>query len=390
MLTFIMIIGNSMFVPVLPDMEIMWNVTSTQAGLILSVFSLSAAITIPLTGYLAAQFSKKIIATCAIAIVILGCIISALSGSLIVNYAYPLLLVGRVIQGIGAGIVAPLPFMITAELLERDDRVKVLAALEVFNGLAKLVSPFAGMFTIQFGGSFLFIFYIGVCIVAIMLLLLGIKTIKPSPLRTGKSYFIALKQVVFHRVKFVFPLVFAGGGAMCLLFGFLTYYSYELEWIYGQTGMTKALMFTLPLIGLILGSILTGKLVETYRSINLGKVFKGIAILLTICFLLLLLHETLLLLIIITTLIGGSSAAILVMCNLLITENVLKEERDTIVSLYSMVRFVGVGIGPPLFTVLMYNEEAMFISLFTVMILLTVICQFLVKCRLLPSHMPKK
>ncbi|UJW57491.1 MFS transporter [Bacillus sp. A116_S68] len=390
MLTFIMIIGNSMFVPVLPDMEIMWDITSTQAGLILSVFSLSAAITIPLTGFLTGQFSKKTIATYAIAIVVVGCLVSALSGSLFVNYAYPMLLMGRVVQGIGAGIVAPLPFMITAELLESDDRVKVLAAIEVFNGIAKLVSPFAGMFTIQYGGSFLFIFYMGVCILAIVLLLLGIRTIKPTPLRTWKSYFTALKHIVFHRIKDVFPLIFIGGGAMCLLFGFLTYYSYELEWIYGQTGMTKAFLFTLPLIGLIIGSILTGKLVERHRKINLGNIFKGVTILLAICFFLLLLHETLWLLIIITTLIGGSSATILVICNLLITENVLKEERDIIVSLYSMVRFIGVGVGPPLFTVLMYNEEAMFVSLFTVMVLLGIVCQFLLKCRLLPSHMPNK
>jgi ACDE family multidrug resistance protein len=386
-----MIIGNSMFVPVLPDMEIMWDVTSTQAGLILSVFSLSAAVTIPLTGYLTAQFSKKKIAIFAVFIVIFGCLISALSGrGLFVNEAYTVLLVGRGVQGIGAGIVAPLPFMITAELLERDDRVKVLAALEGFNGLAKLVSPFAGMFTIQYGGSFLFIFYMGICIVALVLLLVGIQTIKPSPLWTCKSYVSSLKHVLFHRINNVLPLILAGGGSMCLLFGFLTYYSYELEWIYEQTGMTKAFLFTLPLLGLMIGSILTGKLVESHREFNPGTIFKGVTSLLAICFLLLLLHDTLWLLIIMTTLIGGSSAVILVMCNLLITENVLKEERDTIVSLYSMVRFIGVGLGPPLFTVLMYNEETMFVSLFTVMVLLRVGCQLLIKYRLLPSHMPNK
>ena len=66
--------------------------------------------------------------------------------------------------------------------------------------------------------------------------------------------------------------------------------------------------------------------------------------------------------ILLTLVLGGIGiGAALPSLDALITEGIEKEERGTITSLYSSMRFVGVAAGPPLYTLLMkWSDMAVF------------------------------
>ena len=56
---FIMVIGNSMLIPVLPTAEEALNVNSFQVSLLITLFSIPAAIVIPVAGILADRIGRK-------------------------------------------------------------------------------------------------------------------------------------------------------------------------------------------------------------------------------------------------------------------------------------------------------------------------------------------
>ncbi|TWM26849.1 hypothetical protein CHCC15087_4475 [Bacillus licheniformis] len=57
----IMTLGNSMLIPILPKMKSELNLSQFQVSLVITVFSITAALFIPLLGYLADRFSRKVV-----------------------------------------------------------------------------------------------------------------------------------------------------------------------------------------------------------------------------------------------------------------------------------------------------------------------------------------
>lgn len=84
--------------------------------------------------------------------------------------------------------------------------------------------------------------------------------------------------------------------------------------------------------------------------------------LLLTCSFIILFFNTSLFSILLTLVLGGIGiGAALPSLDALITEGIEKEERGTITSLYSSMRFVGVAAGPPLYTLLMkWSDMAVF------------------------------
>lgn len=56
-----MTLGNSMLIPILQPMQNSLGISEFQASLTITVFSIAAAIFIPILGYLSDRFSRKVI-----------------------------------------------------------------------------------------------------------------------------------------------------------------------------------------------------------------------------------------------------------------------------------------------------------------------------------------
>ena len=120
---FIMVLGNSMLIPVFPEMQKAMSISPFQAGLTITFFSLPAGIAIPIMGFLADKIGIKKIIVPSLIIYGLGGIISGLA-PIIFNKSFTILLTGRVIQGIGAAGTAPIAMALVSDIFTSAERSK--------------------------------------------------------------------------------------------------------------------------------------------------------------------------------------------------------------------------------------------------------------------------
>lgn len=151
---------------------------------------------------------------------------------------------------------------------------------------------------------------------------------------------------------------------MFVLFGILFYLSTVLETNYGIKDLKKGLFLALPLGALCLASFITGKVIKQNQVLMKWISFSG-SLLLGLSIAVLGFSDKLWYLISIF-LIGAIGIGIsLPPLDSLITESIEKEERGTITSIYSSMRFVGVAAGPPIIAIMMKNSEQMLFYLLT-------------------------
>lgn len=114
-----MTLGNSMLIPVLPTIEKELGISSVQASLLITVYSIVAIIFIPLAGYLSDHIGRK-------QVIIPSLILAGLGGALAgfaawkFDSAYSWILIGRLLQGIGAAGAAPIAFPLVGDLFTSE------------------------------------------------------------------------------------------------------------------------------------------------------------------------------------------------------------------------------------------------------------------------------
>ena len=139
---FVMVLGNSMLIPVFPQMKQAMDLTQFQVGLIITFFSLPAGILIPFAGFLSDHYGRKIIIVPALFLYGIGGLVSGFAALLLAK-PFPLLLAGRVLQGLGAGGTYQLAMALTGDIF-KVKKGKALGLLEASNGLGKSISPILG------------------------------------------------------------------------------------------------------------------------------------------------------------------------------------------------------------------------------------------------------
>lgn len=113
----IMTLGNSMLIPILPKMKSELNLSQFQVSLVITVFSITAALFIPLLGYLADRFSRKVVIIPCLFLYGAGGILAGFASTTFAN-AFPWVLFGRGLQGLGAAGTAPIAMALTGDLLK--------------------------------------------------------------------------------------------------------------------------------------------------------------------------------------------------------------------------------------------------------------------------------
>ncbi|OIJ16114.1 hypothetical protein BKP35_03815 [Anaerobacillus arseniciselenatis] len=385
LLPLVMVLGNSMLIPILPLMEEELNITPVQVGFLLSVFSILAAVVIPIVGFLSDRFGRKKLVLISLGFVMVGSIITIIAGRGVAN-PYEWVLVGRVIQGIGAGGTAPLAMALVGDLFEGSERSKSLGALEVFNGIGKVFSPFIGAIAALFFWYSAFYVYFIISLVAFLGIYFSIKTVDQQ--RSNDSltkYRKMLLKVMKKEAWWLFPLSFLGAIGLFILFGLLVFLSFEIERIYQINGIFKGIVFMIPLGALTVVSYWTGKNIDSdhvymKQLLLLGAMLQTGALVFFIFF------HTLEALIFGLTLAAAGLGFVLPCINTLITSSVGGKERGLIVSLYAMVRFLGVAFGPIFFS--LWMEEV--VDMFVKAVILITICSLWMIAALKLKPMIKK
>jgi MFS transporter, ACDE family, multidrug resistance protein len=349
----VMTLGNSMLIPVLPSMEKELSITAFQTSMIITVYSIVAIFLIPVAGYLSDHIGRKKVIIPSLIIAGIGGLISGWAAWKLDN-AYWVILAGRALQGVGAAGAMPIVLPLVGDMFKNEDDVSsCLGLIETSNTFGKVLSPILGSLLagfIWFLPFFSFPVFCTISVIMVMLLVKSPKTRKkPIPF---KQFFTNVKKTFTEKGKWLYAIFFIGGILMLVLFGILFYLSEIFETKYGIKDLKKGLFLSLPLGALCLASFIAGKAIKKNKVLMKWLTFGGI---IAAAVAILALWFSIKLWFMLTMfLIAGVGIGIGLPClDALITEGIEKEERGTISSIYSSMRFIGVAAGPPIIALLM-------------------------------------
>lgn len=373
----VMVLGNSMVVPVLPTIKSKLDLTQFQTSLIITVFSFAAGVIIPLVGYLSDRFGRKKVIVPSLILYGIGGIISGIAAWKIDN-SYNLIIIGRIIQGIGAAGTAYIAMALVGDLYSGAEESKVLGIIESSNGLGKILSPILGSLIALITWFAVFFAFPILCFISAVLVWLVVKEKKREKFKALPQYLRDLKKIFIQEGKWLVPALLVGSTGLFILFGVLFYLSDIIEDRYRIDGVFKGSLLAVPLLGLVVSSYITGAKIKQNDQLIRKMMVIGL-ILLTASLIVVAFYKQLYWMMGFLTL-GSIGTGLLLPClNTLITGAVPKSERGMITSLYGSVRFLGVAFGPPIFGWLMgISHQTLFFSVSGLSLLTLIITFFFI------------
>ncbi|MEH7118684.1 MFS transporter [Neobacillus vireti] len=374
----ILVLGNSMLIPILPSMKTELNVTQFQTSLIISVFSIAAAISIPVLGYFSDRFSRKAVIIPALILYGCGGLLAGAAAAWFSN-AYTWILAGRIMQGIGAAGTAPIAMALAGDLFKGGEQSKVLGLVEASNGFGKVISPIIGsLLALLFWYAAFFAFPI-FCLMSVLLTIFFIKEKKaekePPPV---KKYVKGLASVFRTEGRWLFAAYLTGASCLFTLFGILFYISDILEKDHHIDGLLKGAILAVPLLFMTTTSYITGSNIGKKMSLMKKLIVIG-CLLMTASFASLIFFTKLIPFFAVLVVSSVGTGLVLPCINSFITGSVPSDRRGFVTSLYGSVRFLGVAIGPPIFSTLMeWSRSGMFLSTAGLTLLCGILCMALI------------
>jgi ACDE family multidrug resistance protein len=355
----VMTLGNSMLIPVLPIIERELSISSFQASLLITVYSVVAIICIPIAGYISDQIGRK-------RVIIPSLIIAALGGLLAgfaawqMESSYWVIMFGRLLQGVGAAGASPIVLPLVGDLFTDEQEVSNgLGVIETSNTFGKVLSPIVGAFLASLLWYLPFLAFPVFCVISIVLIIFLVKSPpkQKDPL-AGKEFFLSLKVIFKREGAWLYAVFLIGAICMFILFGVLFYLSTMLEEQYQIEGVKKGIILAIPLAALCIASLSAGKIIGQEKWLMKRMTLTGVS-LLTISMLALSFSDDIYFLLTALLSSGIGIGIALPSLDALVTEGIQMEQRGSVTSLYSSMRFVGVAAGPPVFAILMNTTHSL-------------------------------
>ncbi|CAH1191990.1 Bacillibactin exporter [Paenibacillus auburnensis] len=353
----IMTLGNSMLLPILPQISEELGISAFKVSMVITVYGLIAILMIPIAGYLSDRFGRKIV-------ILPSLILAALGGAVCVAAAwffsgvtaYWVILGGRFLQGIGAAGAFPIVLPFVGDLFKDEKEVsKGLGIIETSNTFGKVLSPILGAYLgiVLWYAPFIAIPIL--CLISFTLVVFLVKKPKSEEKAEVKSigqFLTGIKEILHEKGRWLYAIFAIGGICMFATFGVLFYLSETLESEYNLHGASKGYVLAIPLALLCLASYGSGKIIGKNKLLMKWLGFGGM-VLLTAAMLITVFSQNIFFMVGFLSVVGIGIGVVLPCMDALITEGIEKENRGTITSLYSSMRFIGVALGPPVVSLLM-------------------------------------
>ncbi|MDI7248072.1 MAG: MFS transporter [Bacillota bacterium] len=350
---FILVLGNSMLIPVLPRVRSALHLTQAQTGLFITAFSVPAGLAIMFVGALSDRIGRKQVMAPSLVVYGAGGIMAALA-ALLAQRPYWLILGARVIQGVGAAGTGPIATAVAGDMFQSQERTRAVGILEASNGFGKVMSPVLG------AGAALVAWWAPFLLFAVLALpaAVGVWALCPEPVRRGRqqtstrTYFADLGRVFREKGWSLAACYAAGAVVLLVLFGVLFYASDALEQHYGVGGLMKGVMIAAPIFVMSATSLLAGLFLEKHVTLLKTAAVTGLA-LVAASLGLLTFRSGLAWLGALTAVMGLGSGLVLPSLNTMVTSAAGGQMRGMVTSVYGAVRFLGVAAGPPVFGLIM-------------------------------------
>jgi ACDE family multidrug resistance protein len=376
---FVMVLGNSMLIPVLPTMKGALGLSSLQSSFLITAFSIAAGLVIPLAGYLSDRFSRKKVIVISLIIYGIGGLLAGLA-ALWWKQPYAVILAGRFLQGIGAAGTAPIAMALVGDLFNGPSESKALGLLETSNGLGKVLSPIIGSLLGLIAWYMVFLAFPVICglLLLLFLWLVKEKKLQKEPLAFAQ-YRKSVGAVLQKHKHWLWAAFLIGSVCLFTLFGVLYYLSERLEEEFKIEGVLKGAILAVPLLAMSIMAYLTGSIIKQKLQRMRWFIITGM-LLLAAAYLTAGFVKNVYALIGILTVGSFGSGMILPCLNSIITGAVKKAERGMLTSLYNGVRFIGVAVGPPVFSWLIrISPIVMFMSIASLAFVTAAIAFFFIK-----------
>jgi ACDE family multidrug resistance protein len=341
----LMVLGNSMFIPMLPTIQAEWGLSVVQGGWLLTSFTVPAALLIPISGILSERYGQKRIGLASLVILGTGCVLSSIA-VVIETRPFWLLLTGRIIQGLGTGGLTPISLMVASELFSGKKRNEALGFLEVSNGIGKIISPIIGGLILLASWYYSFVVLFALALLAFV----GFYTLVNEPKKhettlSARAYTKKLSQSLQENWKMFVPIFIIGSLGMLILFGYL----FAVSNMIGEVSPSwKGVILAVPFLLFAVASFWTSRWLTPEFASFQKAMMAGTTLMTGAMFLMLWQHDRTILFMLVSLFSLGlgmffppASAAVAALTN-----NV---SRSVIMPLYSMARFLGVAVGPVIF-----------------------------------------
>jgi len=374
----VLVFGNSMLVPGLPEMQRELGISKFQSSLIISIFSLAAGLFIPIIGYLSDRYGRKVI--------IIPALITYGAAGILAGFgaiwdSYAVIITARAIQGLAAAGTAPIAMALVGDLYDGGTESKALGLIEASNGAGKVLSPIIGsllMLIVWYASFFAFPVF---CALSLLAVIFMIKESSHNSRQELGKYLAKIRGIFKEKGRWLITAFFAGSLGLFILFGVLFYLSNILEdKPYQIDGVMKGMVLAIPLLGLVITSYTTGSLIKKNGKLmrwlmNIGLLAMTVSLALTLLF-----FKNIYVFIGLLTVSSIGTGMLLPCLNTIITGAVEKSERGMITSLYNSLRFLGVAAGPPLFGWMMDRSDyVVFITVSSLSLITLGLVFFLIK-----------
>ncbi len=375
---FVMVLGNSMLIPVFPKFEQVLNINQVKVGLLVTAFSLPAGLLIPFSGILSDRIGRKIVIAPALVLYGLGGLVAGIA-SITLKEPFIVILAGRVLQGMGAGGTYQLAMALTADLITEQKLTRYLGFLEASNGAGKVVSPILGSLVAVIAWYAPFFVYGILAFPIAALVWFGLH--EPNPGGEGESwkqYFSTLGQIVKKKGVSLFVAFLIGFLALSILFGFLSYLSDILEQRFHLQGVVKGLALAVPVGAMAATSYGTGVFLEKRQHLLKWALIVGMAIaalslaVVPICVSKKMVFPAAVIAA------GIGIGMVLPPLNTFITGATSQDERGVVTAVYGTVRFFGVAVGPPAFGAIGFDRVGLFYGVGALALTAAVLGYFLI------------
>ena len=162
--SFVVILNETIMNVALPVLMHEFNVTADAIQWLSTIFMLTMAVVIPMTGFLLQRLSVRNVFVLAIGLFTLGTVLAALAPGL------PVLLIARVIQASGTAIMMPLLMTTILHLVPAERRGVLMGNVSIVISVAPAIGPtLSGLILQYLSWRFMFIVIIPIAVAALII-----------------------------------------------------------------------------------------------------------------------------------------------------------------------------------------------------------------------------
>ncbi|PFO72276.1 MFS transporter [Bacillus cereus] len=339
--------AQNIYTPILPMIQGSFHTSLYLVNLTVSLFTFVLAIMQLIYGPLIDSKGRKSVLIPSLIISTIGSIGCTFSANVY------LFLFFRAVQAIGIAAIPVVAATIIGDLFEGKERGEAMSLYQMLLALAPAIGPLIGGYLGSINGHvsvFLFLSILGILLLIINILLLP--ETKPTVIRqphSKKNYWFILKN------KTGFSITLIGFIQFCIYFCFLVFLPNILTNLFHLTASEIGLMFVPMSLSIMLGSYcfkLLQKRLTTKQALFITSFFNIICVtLFSFTY-----NINIPFIIIVTSLYGFSMGLSMPTHTTLLTEEFV-QKRATAIGIYNFIRYLGMGTGPLVGGLLLFNQS---------------------------------